>query len=189
VKAVESGDARIAGELHDRLVGIIDQTLYRILGHRQADHDDLVQSAFEQIVRSLVQRSFEGGCSLRTWASRITTHVALNSIRSRQRERRVLVRQDEPMSELCVGQITPESGERRTEARMELKRLQGHLAAMSALYTDPLILHDVHGHDLKEIAALLNVTVSAAQSRLVRGRRELKARLEKDVSVVQGRRS
>lgn len=185
VRGVEAGDARVAGELHDRLVGVIDQTLYRVLGHREADHDDLVQTSFEQIVRSLVQRSFAGGCSLRTWASRITTHVALNAIRSRQRERRVLVRHDHSLGEPCPGQLAPESGERRAEARMELLHLQRHLAAMNVNYAESIILHDVHGHDLKEIAALLNVTVAAAQSRLVRGRRELKARLDKDAAATR----
>ncbi len=178
VEAVARGDNRVAGELHDRLIGVIDQTVYRVLGRRESDHDDLIQASFEQVVRSLAARSFNGACSLQTWAARITTHVALNSIRSRRRERKVLVQTDHP-----TGETVSAGGERRAEARLELRRLQHHLSAMNERYAEILLLHDVHGHDLNEIALMLEVTVAAAQSRLVRGRRDLKARIEKDANL------
>jgi DNA-directed RNA polymerase specialized sigma24 family protein len=40
-----------------------------------------------------------------------------------------------------------------------------------------LLLHDVVGHELTEIAALTGASVAAVQSRLVRGRHELMERL------------
>jgi len=40
-----------------------------------------------------------------------------------------------------------------------------------------LLLHEVNGLELAEIAAALGISVMAAQSRLSRGRRELRARL------------
>jgi DNA-directed RNA polymerase specialized sigma24 family protein len=40
-----------------------------------------------------------------------------------------------------------------------------------------LVLHDVLGHELAEVSVMLGISVSAAQSRLVRGRRDLLGRL------------
>lgn len=186
VEGVASGDPRVARALHDRLIGAVDQALYRVMGCRGSDHDDLVQMSFEQIVRTLTKRSFAGNCSLKTWASRITTHVALNALRSRRRERRVFEwrllepRSPERLDEGGVSSAAHDPGERRAEARLELERVRQHLAQMNPRRAETLVLHDVHGHDLNEIAVMLNLSVAAVQSRLVRGRRELQGRLVAD---------
>ena len=66
----------------------------------------------------------------------------------------------------------------RTHARLELDRVRHILANMRVSRSEVLILHDVHGYSLNEIAVMLNLTVAAAQSRLVRGRTEFKNRLD-----------
>ena len=171
VAAIASGDTRVAAALYDRVAVVVDRTMYRVFGRREHDHDDLVQTAFEQIVRSLAREKFAGACSLTTWASTLATHVGLNALRSRQRERKVVSRDATPPE--------PEGRdvEREIQARAELAKVRDALAAMAPEKAETLFLHDVEGLDLAEIATLTRVTVAAAQSRLVRARKELEERV------------
>src|SRR5690349_15612533 len=78
IEAVQRSDDRVASEIYDRLFEVVDRTLHRVMGNRGSDHDDLVQQTFEQIILTLSRHSFAHLCSLRTWASRVATHVGLN---------------------------------------------------------------------------------------------------------------
>lgn len=172
IQGLLEGDRRLSGLLHDRLIGAVDHTLFRVLGRREHDHDDLVQSCFEQIVRSLTRGQFEHQCSLKTWATRISTHVALNALRSRIRERRVVGRPEEALD--------PESyrsGGPSPETHLDVDRVRMALSRMRLLTAEVLVLHEIHGNSLAEISELTGLSVSAAQSRLVRGRKELQERL------------
>jgi RNA polymerase sigma-70 factor, ECF subfamily len=174
IDAVIHRDVRRASELHDRLISVIESTLYRLLGKREPDHDDLVQATFEQVVITLVRGSFSKGCTLTTWASTVAAHVAYNALRARRRARRVFHPADvadvadrrtlgDPERDMCV--------------REQIQTVQAHLTAMSPEKAMVLLLHDVLGHELAEIAAMLDISVGAAQSRLFRGRRDLLRRL------------
>jgi RNA polymerase sigma-70 factor (ECF subfamily) len=172
---VRNGNHRLAHVLYDRLFSIVDHTLYRVFGRREPDHDDLVQAAFEQIVLTLSRRTFARACSLKTWASTVTSHVALNALRSRRRERKVLDRSLELRADLGTARDNPE---READARNRLDVVRAELARMKPDRAHAVFLHDVLGHELAEIAVMEGITVAAAQSRLVRGRKELEKRLE-----------
>ncbi len=176
IDAFERGEGHACEQLYDRLIGVVEGTLWKILGRRDEAHDDLVQTAFEQIVLTLQNRRFARACSLASWASSVTTHIAFNVLRSRTRERRVVDRgrdgSHEANSRSAVTDV-----EREASAREALARVRLHLAQMNESYSTTLFLHDVMGHELAEIAVLTSVSVSAAQSRLVRARKELRKRL------------
>jgi RNA polymerase sigma-70 factor (ECF subfamily) len=175
IEAVQRGDHQVASVIYERLVGVVDHTLYRVFGRREADHDDLVQAAFEQIVVTLSRRSYARACSLRTWASSIASHVGFNALRSRRRERRVLDREAGIDAEPIRAGVDVEG---EASARAELERLRVQLSEMKSTHAEAVFLHDVLGHELAEIALMTQVSVSAAQSRLVRGRSELFRRLD-----------
>ena len=178
IDAVARGDDRVSDLLYDRVIGAVDRTLVRILGRRESDHDDLVQSTFEQIVITLCRQRFARACSLSTWASTVATHVGLNALRSRQRERRVVDRGQE--LDAVDGPRAAAGTESAALARVELERLRTHLSAMDPVKAETLFLHDALGHELAEVALLMGVTVAAAQSRLVRARKELMERMERE---------
>ncbi len=176
--ALQRGDGTVAAKLYDHLIGPVERAIVRVFGRREVDHDDLVQSSFEQIVATLAKRRFARACSLATWASAIATHVSLNALRSRQRERRVLAGMDNDVG--ADASAAPVDAERRLGARSEVARVRRVLLAMRPDRAEAVWLHDVLGHELAEIAAILGISVAAAQSRLVRGRHELLETLKSD---------
>jgi RNA polymerase sigma-70 factor (ECF subfamily) len=178
VAALRSGDGAKAAILYDRLIRVVDGALVRILGRREQDHDDLVQSVFEQIILALHKEHFAGASTLRGWAAAIACNVGLNALRSRVRERRVVDRaRDGELEARRAG--THLDAEREASARSELIQVCQELAAMSEEKATAVLLFDVFGHDLTEVAALTGASVAAAQSRLVRGRKELHDRLRR----------
>jgi RNA polymerase sigma-70 factor (ECF subfamily) len=181
VKAVQDGNDAVAAEMHARLVGVVDRTLLRVFGRREIDHDDLMQAAFEQIVLTLTRRTYAGNCSLKTWAARVTANVGLNALRARRRERAVVDRNVEPVEGVSGGDL-----ERASHARAQLRRVMEALSLMNRRRAQAVFLHDIEGYALHEISTMTEVTLAAAQSRLVRGRRELLKRLAKDEKQRRG---
>jgi RNA polymerase sigma-70 factor (ECF subfamily) len=177
IASFERGAPGAGLRLYERLLPIVDATIYRILGRREPEHADLVQSAFEQIVTTLGKRTYARGCSLAGWAAVIACHVGLNAVRSRRRERGVLDR-----DRAVEAQSSPDRGagrdpEAQIRARYDLEAVRRHLVEMDPDRATAVVLH-AQGYDLVEIAKLTRVSVAAAQSRLSRGRREMRDRLE-----------
>jgi RNA polymerase sigma-70 factor (ECF subfamily) len=179
IAAFARRDRRAAEMVYDQLVGVVDATLYRVIGRRETDHDDLIQTAFEQIIITLSRKSFAGGCSLRGWAASIACHVGLNAIRARRRARRVFA-QNADAELVALERPSLANPEAETAARTELNRLRTHLADMDPDRAETVIIHDVFGVSLAETAKLTSASLSATQSRLVRGRREIRKRMATD---------
>jgi RNA polymerase sigma-70 factor (ECF subfamily) len=169
--AVRSGDDAAAAAFYHRVRPQVDATIARMLSRNDADLEDVAQLALIELVRSI--HHFRGECSLDTWVSRVTAYLVCKQIRRRRIERGIFERSSsEP------------TGRSPTEplllARDLLQRIRGHLAKMDDERALAFLLHDVCGFDLREAARMLNVSVAAAQKRLVRGRRELRERIAVD---------
>lgn len=179
IDAIERGDPHLGGEIYERLIRVVDSTLYRIVGPGDRDHDDLVQTAFEQIVTTIAKKKYARACSLTSWAAAVTCNIALNALRSRVSERKVfdprMSVDDEADRIRGVDDV-----ERQVVARERLEKIRRHLAAMNPDRAETLLLHDFFGKELSEIAVLTGASVAAAQSRLVRARHELFQKLEED---------
>ena len=176
--AVRAGDRSAATALHTRVRPQIDATIGRLLGRRDPDHEDLGQLALIALVSSLER--YRGDCSLDTWTSRITAHTVFKEMRRRRVARGVFQPAEDVESER-----SPANLERDADMRSVLRRVRGHLDAMDPVKAWTVVLHDVCGHDLREIAEITECSIAAAQSRLVRGRGELHARLEGDPELAE----
>jgi RNA polymerase sigma-70 factor, ECF subfamily len=177
-EGIGKGDERIAGALYRQLLPAVEASLLRVFGRREAEHEDLIQIAFEQIILTLSNRRYARACSLKTWASSIAAHVALKCLRARYRQRKVFDVFAEP--ELVSAQRSSDDVENAVASRERMQRVRRELSQLAPAKAEAVVLHDVLGHGLLEIAAMTGTSVTAAQTRLSRGRRELAARLAVD---------
>ncbi len=177
VAAVRSGSSAMAGALYDRTRPTVERTVQRLLGSRDADFDDLVQIAMIELIRSLDR--FRGECSLDTWTSTVSANVVYKHIRRRSLERSIFSRELAP-------EEVPLSTRQQPVLRGMVARVMQHLEGMAHERAWTFLLHDVHGYSLEEVAAITGASVAAAQSRLVRGRRELHERIAGDPDLAGG---
>jgi RNA polymerase sigma-70 factor (ECF subfamily) len=171
--AVRRGDRSAAAALHARVRPQIEVTIHRLVGRKDPDQDDWTQLSLIALVSSLDR--FRGDCSLDTWTARITAHTVFKELRRRRSARALLESAEERL-----GVDSNVGFEREASLRSSLRRVRDHLDAMDPLRAWTVVLHDVCGHDLQEIAEITECSVAAAQSRLVRGRGDLHARIAAD---------
>jgi RNA polymerase sigma-70 factor (ECF subfamily) len=103
--------------------------------------------------------------------------VVYKQLRRRQTERRLfgsLVAPDD------IQVASSQRVGRDAVARSAVGRVAAHLDGLEPTRAWTFLLHDVFGYDLREIAIITGVSVAAAQTRLVRGRRELHQRIAED---------
>jgi RNA polymerase sigma-70 factor (ECF subfamily) len=177
VAAVRAGNADMAGPFYDRTRPVVAKTVHRLAGAADSDFDDMVQIAMIELLGSLDR--YRGECSLDTWTSTIAAHVVYKHIRRRRLERTIFSRELAP-------EDVPRSTVQRPVLRGMVDRVLQHLQDMAPDRAWAFLLHDVHGYSLDEMASITGTSAAAAQSRLVRGRRELHERVAADPDLAGG---
>lgn len=124
---------------------------------------DLIQDAWLRASRSIEQ--YRGDAPLASWLRRIIHNLAIDSARRSSREVPAEVverrwRDDEYSVDAAV---VAERAQTREE-------LEDSLARLPFIYRSVVMLHDVEGWTVAEIAELLEVGLPAAKQRLRRGR-------------------
>ncbi|MEZ5101878.1 MAG: sigma-70 family RNA polymerase sigma factor [Thermoleophilia bacterium] len=128
--------------------------------------DDLVQDTFVRALSRL--DGFRGDSSPRTWLHRILHNLAID--RARRAGREVLVDEVEERWQDDAYTVDSEVVIVRAERRDELEDALIHLPFA---YRAVILLHDVEGWRLAEIADSLGIGLPAAKQRLRRGRMAL----------------
>lgn len=174
LEAVRAGKSAAAGQFHDRVRPIVERTLGRLLGSGDPDRDDLTQQALIDIVLSVDR--FRGDCPLDAWATVIAARAVYKHLRRRTFERRLFVLGSAETLEL----LPDRAAGPLTLHRSSLRRVERHLREMDRSRAWTFLLHDVHGFSMQEISDITHASIAAVQSRLVRGRKELHARIAAD---------
>jgi RNA polymerase sigma-70 factor (ECF subfamily) len=155
---------------------------YRMLGSFE-EAEDLVQETFLRAWRK--RESFEGGAGIRAWLYRIATNACLDALRRSRRRVPSLhsfaeVPWLQPYPDRLLDEIAPSEDE--PDAKVVAKETI-ELTFLAVIQLLPprqravLIVRDVLGWSASETAALLDVTVAAANSALQRARATLRERL------------
>jgi RNA polymerase sigma-70 factor (ECF subfamily) len=150
--------------------------LYRMV-QNQAIAEELAQEVFLRVYRA--RTSYEPTAKFTTWLFRITTHLALNSLRDRKGEKR----HQSLDAAAADGQtpLEPADGRRnREEQLVEDARLVSVRAAIAGLpekQRAAVLMHKYQEFDYSQIAGVLGCSVSAVKSLLFRAYETLRERL------------
>jgi RNA polymerase sigma-70 factor, ECF subfamily len=127
---------------------------------------DLTQ---DTVVRALERRDqYRGDAPLGAWLKRILRNLAID--RARRSEREVIVEEVEDSWRDDEYTVDPAAVVDRAATRDEL---EDALARVPFIYRTAVLLHDVEGWTVREIAELEEIGLPAAKQRLRRGRMAL----------------
>lgn len=162
-------------ELVNRHYGSSLKLARSILRDRE-DAEDEVQNAYTKMFLNLGK--FEGNSRFSTWLNRIVVNQCLMRLRSLRRAKFAYIddsgEEDGPRMELRDHADNPETAFSRAEISGVLRE---ELNRIPMLLREPLLLRESGRLSLAEVAEELAISEAAAKSRLLRARRELKARL------------
>ena len=174
-------DRTLEQEFEARLVEsstLAFRVAYGVLRQRQ-DAEDVAQEAFVKAYRNFSR--LRDRDRFRAWLVRITWRMALDR---RRGDRRRLARDAQWDSEHAPGTQKPRSGEgggTQADDLVARERAQHLWSAIDALPDKlrvAIVLANIEGHDVDEVARLLALPVGTVRSRLFLARQKLKEQLQ-----------
>jgi RNA polymerase sigma-70 factor (ECF subfamily) len=137
-----------------------------------------LQDVFIEAFRSISR--FRGDSKLSTWLYRVCVNVALQRLRKRKRLSEV---SDESVPE-STSSHTPEGD---LDAQRRLHAVYNILDRLSPKKRVVFILHEIEGHEPKEIAAIVDAPVLTVRTRLHYARKEFYAYVAREPKLDGGR--
>jgi RNA polymerase sigma-70 factor (ECF subfamily) len=174
VQVAQSGDHDAFAELCRRHAQAAKQRILAIVRH----HEDAEDAMQETLLRAYANLGrFRRSCKFSTWITAIGINAALTVIRKRKSRREFDIEPhgpDEPVWDIADQAPDPERLVAKAQIILLLrKELHGLPPKIQEIVTS------YYGHDssLREAADALGISVAAAKSRLLRGRRSLRSSL------------
>lgn len=157
--AARTGEEWALEQFFHRYQAQVYSLCYRLLG-RAEDAQDATQTAFIKAFRSLPR--FRGESGVKTWLYRIAVNEAMSLARSRR----------------TTADLGNEASPAPEPRMVERLAVEAALAQVSADHRAILVLRFWEGLSYEEIAAVLQISLSAAKMRLHRARDEFRRRYE-----------
>ena len=171
VSRCQGGDREALGAFYRAYRNDVARTLYRVLGPH-SDLEDVLQEVFIEVFKSLPR--FRGDSKLSTWLYRVCFNVALQRLRKRRRQAEVPLPEGDKMpARYERSDATPQRTLETQERMATVYRILDQLAPKKRLV---FILHEIEGHEPKEIASMVGAPVLTVRTRLHYARKEFFAR-------------
>lgn len=168
IERCRAGDERAWNELVEATYRDVYALCLRILVDPE-DARDTTQEAYLKVWRNL--NGFRGEAQFSTWLYRVAANAAISKHRSRKRQRAQVLGFDEE----AVARIpAPGSVEEMVEARVGAGELEAALRLLPDHHRAAVVLRDVYGMSIPEIAGALKVSETAAKVRVHRARKRLR---------------
>jgi RNA polymerase sigma-70 factor (ECF subfamily) len=146
----------------------------RMIGNT-AEAEELTQEAFLQVFRKI--HTFRGESAFSTWLHRLSVNIVLMRLRKKAVSETPLEASangekcDKPRKEFGA----PDPVLMGSIDRMQLERA---IAQLPPGYKQAFVLHDVHGYEHSEIAAMLGSSIGNSKSQLHKARTKLRKLLQ-----------
>lgn len=174
---VQQDDREAFGELVRRYQNRIVGLAYRYLGSA-ADAEDVAQDVFLRVHRA--RESYQPTARFSTWIHRITVNASLNRIRSRKARRKIGSEMPMTAEGATAADAVP-ADELGAHERMERDELSVVLRAIVDRLPErqrtALLLNKYQDLSYEEVAATMELTVSAVKSLLTRARNNVRREL------------
>jgi len=159
------------------LFGLVYRCMRTLVAPQDRDFEDLVQAAASEVWRS--RASFQGRSEPSSWIYGVCYRVLLNHRRfwRRFRVRFDIGTESEPPSDAPHSVDLLDERERAERLRTALRRLSDKHRAV-------VVLHDLEGFGVPEIADIVGANPLTVRSRLREGRRKLRQLLELEWGLV-----
>ena len=137
-----------------------------------SEAEDLVQETYVRAMR--FSHRFEPGTHLRAWLFQILRNTFLTFYRQREREV-VLADEGLPEGGTPMFQDAPAPDAEQASAHMDLERA---LAQLPEEFRTPLLLAEVEGLALEDVARIMDCPVGTVKSRIFRAKERLRGHLK-----------
>lgn len=173
VERCKAGDESAWSQLVEATYREVYSLCLRILRDPD-DAAEATQDAYLKAWRGL--KGFRGDAQFSTWLYRVAANAAISKQRGRARRRSHEVDSDEELMARLPASPSA-STEAQAQARLELVDVEVALRGLPEHYRSAVVLRDVYGLSIEEMAKQLKISETAAKVRVHRGRKKLKETL------------
>ncbi|MGH3118385.1 MAG: RNA polymerase sigma factor, partial [Gaiellales bacterium] len=154
------------------LVDATHREVYTLCLRILRDPDDAAEATQDAYLKAWRALSgFRGDAMFTTWLYRVAANTAISKHRTRTRRRK----HETGVGDEMLGRFAASgSTESSATARVEVAALERALARLPEHYRTAVVLRDVYGLSIQEIAKQQRISATAAKVRVHRGRKKLK---------------